>query len=136
MSVGRVVPVQAYPPVVEDDDGPEPTVPAAAHARRVSNTWAAGTKMQSPVATSDDRAAGLMRRLSIGGAFGRPAGGFAADQGAAGLPSSRNDGAIGPAATRRARRSNTLAAAPVSPKARAPSPMGERILKGHFDGFV
>jgi hypothetical protein len=35
---------------------------------------------------------------------------------------------------RKTRRANTLAPGTPRPK-RAPSPMGERILTGHFDGF-
>jgi hypothetical protein len=35
----------------------------------------------------------------------------------------------------RIRRSATLSVPPTNPRHRAPSPMGERILKGHFDSF-
>ncbi|KAI0671866.1 hypothetical protein C8Q78DRAFT_1078617 [Trametes maxima] len=38
------------------------------------------------------------------------------------------------APARKARRANTMAPGTPRPR-RAPSPMGERILKGHFDGF-
>ena len=43
-------------------------------------------------------------------------------------------GAAGTQPLRKTRRANTLAPGTARPR-RAPSPMGERILTGHFDGF-
>lgn len=112
------------------------------------------------------RAAGLLRRLSLGGALGRVctssdhvtdlvAHTLAASQPQlpvvpkapsppttpmAGHPLERTATVSGVAqphvspSPRKARRSNTLAPGTARPP-RAPSPMGERILKGHFDGF-
>ncbi|EJD49545.1 hypothetical protein AURDEDRAFT_112421 [Auricularia subglabra TFB-10046 SS5] len=122
-------------PVLEDDET-ETVLPASAHARRLSNTWTTGARPGLANGNGDDRSAGLLRRLSLGSAFGRPP-----------MPSA---GAGGPSGapvlsqplprTSRPRRSATVAvtstSTTVTHKPRAPSPMGERILKGHFDGFV
>ncbi|KZV94726.1 hypothetical protein EXIGLDRAFT_748502 [Exidia glandulosa HHB12029] len=121
--------VNQYAPVLEDDemDAPTPVLPASAHARRVSTSW---TTPKPPMTTpaADERGASLLRRLSLGSAFAARPGPPAP------MPSA-------PATTktmgseRRPRRSTTVAAVKQHAP-RAPSPMGERILKGHFDGFV
>lgn len=128
------------PPVVEDDESSE-AQPAGAHThgRRASTAWTGTDRFVQPPppppVTShndqQDRAAGVLRRLSLGGALGRP-------QISAFKPApaqGHRSGTPPPALTaRKPRRSNTMAAGTPRPP-RAPSPMGERILKGHFDGF-
>jgi hypothetical protein len=120
-------------------------LPASAHARRFSSSWAKPMPTSPP---ADDRGAGLLRRLSLSSAFGRPvfpgthAGGTTPPNTSPVVPKTanvdfkRSSPSPSPVAGR-VRRSATIAVPnPSPPKARAPSPMGERILKGHFDGFV
>lgn len=124
-------------PVLEDDEA-DNVLPASAHARRLSNTWTTGTRpgLANGNGGGDDRSVGLLRRLSLGSAFGRPPMASAGAGGPTGAPALSQPI---PRASR-PRRSTTVAVAPTSAaaahKPRAPSPMGERILKGHFDGFV
>ncbi|KAI0310977.1 hypothetical protein OF83DRAFT_1225593 [Amylostereum chailletii] len=105
-----------------------------------------------------DRGAGVLRRLSLSAGFGlvclvfNPVFWVVIDK--AFLPESPIDtprpatpppsayASVPPANSlptanpnaRKARRATMMGAAP-EPRRRAPSPMGERILKGHFDGF-
>ncbi|KAI0950785.1 hypothetical protein AcW1_007999 [Taiwanofungus camphoratus] len=136
-------------PVIEDDEAPGDEKPVTRHARRASAAWAGSERPAHPPipvpSDQQDRAAGLFRRLSLGGALTRPqppmlkpvSGAIGANAAAqvkrSGTPP--NMSAIPSAETpRRQRRSNTVATDASRPP-RAPSPMGERILKGHFDGF-
>ncbi|KAG7089318.1 hypothetical protein E1B28_011013 [Marasmius oreades] len=121
-------------PVFEAEEG-EPH--AARHARRASTTVADRFTQQPPQTTLPDnrldRGTGLLRRLSLSTAapnLNRP--GPPAPPNSAVSPTSPQSlpPFAEPSSKTKARRSNTLAA----PR-RAPSPMGERILKGHFDGF-
>ncbi|KIP10498.1 hypothetical protein PHLGIDRAFT_125533 [Phlebiopsis gigantea 11061_1 CR5-6] len=133
------------PTVFEDDSDPDLATPKQ-HARRASTVVWPGAERAAPPAqsaaapTQEDRAAGLLRRLSLGGTALRPI-----------LPQIRTAAPTAPservppnspvvergarmaAAARKSRRA-TMAAGTARPK-RAPSPMGERILTGHFDGF-
>ncbi|KAI0342685.1 hypothetical protein BDW22DRAFT_136514 [Trametopsis cervina] len=130
--------------VFEDDSEPDLTAPPSTKHRRAS-TAAWPSSPTSPTSPSSfaapqgpqqqDRAVGLLRRLSLGGAALKPP-----------MPPTRtlqpppNTPAVErgpsppPTPGRKPRRANTLAAGAQRPK-RAPSPMGERILTGHFDGF-
>ena len=127
--------------------------------------------VQHPSSTSTEqqqgRAAGLLRRLSLGGALGKVCGhiSIASDDSEmsslraiqplvpsvpkapspptspmAGHGIERTANVSGAPQTpvsptpRKARRASTLSPGSARPL-RAPSPMGERILKGHFDGF-
>ncbi|RDX57124.1 hypothetical protein OH76DRAFT_1476580 [Lentinus brumalis] len=135
-----------------DDDALEAdkSIPRNGHARRASTaTWPTQDRFaQPPVSPAapvsghqQDRAAGLLRRLSLGGnnlprppvPVVKPANGTANAQRSTTPPGMKSAGAAA-IPTRKARRSNTMAAGTPRPP-RAPSPMGERILKGHFDGF-
>ncbi|KAG5647363.1 hypothetical protein DXG03_000431 [Asterophora parasitica] len=126
------------PPVFEED---EMEVPAAVHARRASTTVAG--KFAHPHATSlpdpqMERGSGLLRRLSLSsGAFAKHN-----EMGRSGPPSPPPPSAASPTVknipfahthAHKPRRSATVNEG--SKPRRAPSPMGERILKGHFDGF-
>ncbi|KAL4243797.1 hypothetical protein ABKN59_010723 [Abortiporus biennis] len=106
-------------------------------------TTKATTNAAAPIPeTQSDRASGLLRRLSLGGALtaSRPAppkpptppsplsGSLLERTTSATVPDNA------PRVVRKTRRANTLAPGSQRPP-RAPSPMGERILKGHFDGF-
>ncbi|THH32238.1 hypothetical protein EUX98_g1941 [Antrodiella citrinella] len=139
-----------FPPVVAEDDA-EPEVPTG-HRRRASMaTWPERgvpptMPIQPPTAPTafpeehQGRAAGLLRRLSLGGALAKPS-----------IPKPPSS-PTSPVATVHLARTATVTGTPqmVSPKTprrvkslapgsarppRAPSPMAERILKGHFDGF-
>ncbi|KAK1230831.1 hypothetical protein PQX77_006071 [Marasmius sp. AFHP31] len=121
---------------VFEEDVEEPH--SARHARRASTTVADRFNQPQPPSTGFDRGSGLLRRLSLSTATAPPQhqrGGQQAPPNSAVSPSS--GGMPFPPTTTttgRVKRSNTLAVD--TPKQRrAPSPMGERILKGHFDGF-
>ncbi|TRM64469.1 hypothetical protein BD626DRAFT_491921 [Schizophyllum amplum] len=131
-------------PVFEEDE-PEQEPAASAHARRASTHLAGRFAAPQPVpGEQNERGTGILRRLSIGGAaaFSRPTAEMLSPTHAR-TPSSptMNSPAPSGAATRvppttqirKARRSATVSTD--SKPRRAPSPMGERILKGHFDGF-
>ncbi|KAL0954415.1 hypothetical protein HGRIS_003401 [Hohenbuehelia grisea] len=132
----------ANPPVFEEDESGNAEIPAAAHARRASAS-VAGRFMQPPAIPVADprqeRGTGVLRRLSLSSAtFVRPT----ADRQSPPLPSgpppnsavSSTDKSLPFSSGGRPRRAATLNVGGGQPR-RAPSPMGERILKGHFDGF-
>ncbi|KAJ7745659.1 hypothetical protein B0H16DRAFT_1557752, partial [Mycena metata] len=125
------------PPVFEEDEGDAREVPAASHARRAS-TAVAERFAQAPNSALPDsrneRGQGLLRRLSLSSnAFIAPTDGKRSPPNAppntavsptqSSLPFGRDNG--------KPRRAATLSAVDGRPR-RAPSPMGERILKGHF----
>ncbi|KAF9466594.1 hypothetical protein BDZ94DRAFT_1251310 [Collybia nuda] len=126
------------PPVFEEEE----EVPAALHARRAS-TVVAGRFTQPLTAplpeSQSDRGTGLLRRLSLSnGAFAKPHLDRIARP--TSPPSPPPNSAVSPTLKNapfsresKPRRSATINEG-VRPR-RAPSPMGERILKGHFDGF-
>ncbi|KAA1477200.1 hypothetical protein DENSPDRAFT_844391 [Dentipellis sp. KUC8613] len=141
-------------PVFEDDEGQDVEVPAplAGHHRRATTALAGNgrfAQQQVPppsVAQSQqqERGVGVLRRLSLGGSFGRPTlppvqrtmspPPPMAPPPSAVSPSTTNGPPLPASPMRKTRRSATVSAR--SPdRRRAPSPMGERILKGHFDGF-
>ncbi|KAL5486101.1 hypothetical protein ACEPAI_7145 [Sanghuangporus weigelae] len=132
---------QEQPIMEEDEDSQSPLV---RHARRMSTSagWTPAAPRFNPVPPADhaERGAGLLRRLSLGGAFVRPQPPSPPAQHAA--PTS-----LAPAAPvseakapnlqgRKKRRASTLGVPGEGGRPRrSPSPMGERILTGHFDGF-
>ncbi|KAI0663804.1 hypothetical protein C8Q70DRAFT_1042454 [Cubamyces menziesii] len=136
------------PPVYEDDEVFESEKAAPTrHARSASTAWPTGDRFAAPPVAplpgQQDRAAGLLRRLSLGGNMARPQmpASKQVNNGTAQAPRSTtppglssNPAGAQPTPTRKARRANTMAPGTPRPP-RAPSPMGERILKGHFDGF-
>jgi hypothetical protein len=123
-------------PVFEEE--PESEVPVAAHTRRTSAVVPGRFLQNPPVSESQhERGKNLLRRLSLGGALNKP------------IPSNNtqsspvciappNSAVIPPDGIPSPRgkhgRSATISSDGRKPH-RAPSPMGERILKGHFDGF-
>ncbi|KAK7033450.1 hypothetical protein R3P38DRAFT_795099 [Favolaschia claudopus] len=112
-------------------------LPAVSHARRAS-TAVAGRFAQTPSTAIPDahaeRGQGLLRRLSLSTNFMPPMDGKHSP------PNAPPNTAVSPtqdtpfSTGRSPRRAATLSAGEGRPR-RAPSPMGERILKGHFDGF-
>ncbi|TDL25718.1 hypothetical protein BD410DRAFT_813440 [Rickenella mellea] len=126
--------------------------PLAAHARRMSTSWASNnprfsqtlkanpTAPQPVTEAAQERGAGLLRRLSLSSALARappptPAS-PAAPPNVLQAPAPQRKGSPPLAtSTRKPRRSSTLGVPGGDRPRRAPSPMGERILKGHFDGF-
>ncbi|KAI0046580.1 hypothetical protein FA95DRAFT_1573061 [Auriscalpium vulgare] len=153
------------PPVFEDEELQDPNEPpSTVHARRASTAWAgnprvaqqqaASPPVASPVAEAQrERGVGVLRRLSLSGGFNRPfLPGLAARTTSPPRPSTPPPSAVTPTAPTmpqaqiapradgspktRVRRAATLNSRSAEAKhRRAPSPMGERILKGHFDGF-
>ncbi|EJF64836.1 hypothetical protein BD309DRAFT_874152 [Dichomitus squalens] len=135
------------PPLYEEDEVSEADQPIQRHGRRASAAAWPGHDRFPPVAPvpndKQERAAGLLRRLSLGGNMTkppilpvpRPPNGTTQPSRSK-TPPTLNSNSTGAPSTpmRKARRSNTMAAGTSRPP-RAPSPMGERILKGHFDGF-
>ncbi|OCH85717.1 hypothetical protein OBBRIDRAFT_807316 [Obba rivulosa] len=133
---------------VFDEEDPAAQTPAIKHARRASTAWIGSERPAQPppppVPQQQERAAGVLRRLSFGGALTRPQiqipkppGGSPPHTTAAPRTPTppHRAAATGAAPTgRNVRRSATLSSG-APPKPRAPSPMGERMLKGHFDGF-
>ncbi|KIJ67015.1 hypothetical protein HYDPIDRAFT_174290 [Hydnomerulius pinastri MD-312] len=127
----------APPPVFEDEYFEE--LPATAHARRASTTGRFNPQAPAPEA-QQERGVNLLRRLSLGSALAKPP--------ATDIPRSDSPPQLvvppnsavttSPVAAnmlpgRKSRRSATITEP--GRHRRAPSPMGERILKGHFDGF-
>ncbi|KIK94375.1 hypothetical protein PAXRUDRAFT_143007 [Paxillus rubicundulus Ve08.2h10] len=123
------------PPVFEDD---EEDAPATAYTRR-GNTLARFNTPALVPEVQHERGVNLLRRLSLGSVLSKPQ--------TNDIPRSRtppqprpqpNSAVTGTPidhllTARRARRSATITEP--GRQRRAPSPMGERILKGHFDGF-
>ncbi|EPQ54235.1 hypothetical protein GLOTRDRAFT_139571 [Gloeophyllum trabeum ATCC 11539] len=154
--------------VTDDDDEAfasrdRDATPTPTHARRASTAYAGGRFSQqsssfvapSPQAAPDSRGAGLLRRLSLSGAFARPpipgptspsanvhvppptpmSPSAAPPSSFAAEPVSNMSSVPNPPASSSPRRKPRSATVNTGSIRRAPSPMGERILKGHFDGF-
>ncbi|KAF8181285.1 hypothetical protein BJ912DRAFT_854768 [Pholiota molesta] len=149
-------------PVFEEEE-PETEIPVAAHARRASvNRF---THQNTPSTYSEattDRGTNLLRRLSLSSAAFVKVSTFSPSKVTRNIylsyrdshfqpqlgsdsrappPSPPPNTAVTPPSpshtalpTNKPRRSATLSGDAKRPR-RAPSPMGERILKGHFDGF-
>ncbi|CAL1717072.1 unnamed protein product [Somion occarium] len=151
-----------------DDTESDTIPPPVKHARSVSIAGAWPERLVSPpqqetqtttsgapiTGSQQGRAAGLLRRLSLGAALRPPV----PQPNPNANPPTRTRGSSPPpnspeadrripsppttapgirnvnGSPRKARRANTMASGTQRPP-RAPSPMGERILKGHFDGF-
>jgi len=126
--------------VEEEDESKE--IPVAAHARRASMN--AGRFAQPPSASAlpdghQERGQSLMRRLSLSSnAFVKPP----TDGRARSPPNVPPNTAVSPTSAslpfsrdNKPRRAATISGPENGKPRRAPSPMGERILKGHFDGF-
>jgi len=150
----RRLPGFGAPPVFEDDDGgQEIEVPGTNHQRRATTSWCnsrVASQRPAPappvIEAQQARGAGVLRRLSLGGGFGpflqtnmnRPP---SPPEPATPPPSAVTPVTPGFSADlatpqpRRVRRAATLSVPASNARRRAPSPMGERILKGHFDGF-
>ncbi|KAJ7094279.1 hypothetical protein C8R44DRAFT_645391 [Mycena epipterygia] len=134
-------PFRKFGPAPVFEEEPETKeVPAVSHARRAS-TVVAGRFAAQPQNTAlpdahNERGQGLLRRLSLSSAaFMTP------NDGKRSPPNAPPNTAVSPTQSSlpfgrdsKPRRSATLSSAEGRPR-RAPSPMGERILKGHFDGF-
>ncbi|EAU85402.2 hypothetical protein CC1G_07096 [Coprinopsis cinerea okayama7 len=130
-------------PVFEEDEAENKEIPVAAHARRASvaaSNRFSGQATAQPAHIPEalqDRGTGLLRRLSLSSsAFTKPQ----IDSASRGPPSPPPNSAVNPTQPhsppliQKPRRSATISDGAGRPR-RAPSPMGERILKGHFDGF-
>ncbi|KAJ2917421.1 hypothetical protein MD484_g2977, partial [Candolleomyces efflorescens] len=127
------------PPVYEADEDAEREPPVAAHARRASITVAERFSAQSQSKqipeSMNDRGTNLLRRLSLSSSTFTKLETLQQSK----PPSPPPNTAVNPTPrgapfVNRPRRSATINSDGPKPR-RAPSPMGERILKGHFDGF-
>jgi len=126
----------ATAPVFEEDEPDAKEVPVASHARRASTAVAGRFAQQQPLPNAhNERGQGLLRRLSLSSnTFMAPTDGKRSPPLAPpNTAVSPTDASQMPFGTK-PRRSATLSSTEGRPR-RAPSPMGERILKGHFDGF-
>ena len=161
-SFGRAVSARPQQqPIVEEEEDRE--TPLARHARRMSTSagWVPPAPRFNPAPTDqNDRGAGLLRRLSLGGAFVRVCPHMfscslehqliipSQPQPQPPSPPAQHATSLAPAApiaeakvptsqaTRKKRRASTLGVPGEGGRPRrSPSPMGERILTGHFDGF-
>ncbi|KIJ51481.1 hypothetical protein M422DRAFT_26887 [Sphaerobolus stellatus SS14] len=121
------------PGATDEADNDSPFHKPGAHHRRMSTSWVPvrfGQQGKPPAdPAQQERSAGILRRLSISTPLAaRPTV----------TPPAKRDGGTGkppsPKPSRTPRRASTLAPGTSKPH-RAPSPMGERILKGHYDGF-
>ncbi|KAH9995678.1 hypothetical protein BJV74DRAFT_912140 [Russula compacta] len=143
------------PPVFEDDGGQEIESRNSLHRRRSTTGWA-GNSRSAPqrsapappvIEAQHARGAGVLRRLSLGGSL-KSVRSFDTTPASPPPPITPPPSAVTPPANSgfaanqnntdvrtRVRRSATLSVPPTTARHRAPSPMGERILKGHFDGF-
>jgi len=125
--------------VFEDEEAEKQEIPVATHARRASATVANRFSQNPTVSFSDahtERGTNVLRRLSLSSAFVKPPFDTAAQ---VTPPSPPPNTAVSPTSktapfTVKPHRSATISTDGGKPR-RAPSPMGERILKGHFDGF-
>ncbi|KAG1905213.1 uncharacterized protein F5891DRAFT_678253 [Suillus fuscotomentosus] len=115
-------------------------LPASVHPRWAGTSGRFAPAPPAPEAQTD-RGAGLLRRLSLGSALAKPPNLDNTSNRSPTMPATPPNSAVSPATTtlpsfpvRKARRSATVSIDP-GRRHRAPSPMGERILKGHFDGF-
>lgn len=124
------------PPPLFEEEETEAEIPVAAHARRASATVANRFSQNPPSTFSDaknDRGTNLLRRLSLSSStFAKPT------METSGRPAPPPNTAVSPTDKtapfkNKPRRSATISE--IAKPRRAPSPMGERILKGHFDGF-
>ncbi|KAI0033545.1 hypothetical protein K488DRAFT_84825 [Vararia minispora EC-137] len=130
------------PPVFEDD-GVEDDQRSANPRRASTAGWPAPSArfpqpgaLAQPIPEQTQRGAGIMRRLSLSAGFAKPAG--SSPPRPATPPPSANGGPQGPlpgVGGGRVSRRATLLGPPEARPHRAPSPMGERMLKGHFDSF-
>ncbi|KAJ7081782.1 hypothetical protein B0H15DRAFT_924123 [Mycena belliarum] len=119
-------------PVFEEDEFDNKETSAFSHSRRASTAVAGRLSQVPPLPdTHSERGQGLLRRLSLS----------IAPDGKRSPPGVPPNSAVSPTfpvmpfgRNDKPRRSATLSVAEGRPR-RAPSPMGERILKGHFDGF-
>ncbi|CAA7266861.1 unnamed protein product [Cyclocybe aegerita] len=126
-------------PVFEEEET-DKEIPVAAHARRasvnVANRFSQGGPTTTfPADAHNERGTSLLRRLSL--SVAKPQ--FDTTAVSTSPPSPPPNTAVSPTPrtapfTNKPRRSATISTAETRPR-RAPSPMGERILKGHFDGF-
>jgi len=122
-------------PVFDDDDTQE-SDPASLRKvhRRATTSWTTGPPQPANPLAGDrqERASGLLRRLSLSTSFSRPQPGFGNNDQPPAVPPNT---ALPNSPTNKNSPLNGRNSPPRRPVRRAPSPMGERILKGHFDGF-
>ena len=145
----HISPYYANVEIDETTQGPD-TAPIHKIGRRATTSWTAAPQMHSVPGNRQERASGLLRRLSLSTSFSKvryPFQNFMTPLVTLRYHLQQDSGindqppAVPPntALPNSPTNNNTLAngrnSPPRKPVRRAPSPMGERILKGHFDGF-
>jgi len=129
---------RAFPPPVPEDEETDKDLPVATHMRRASlNVGGRFGQSQNsgPIPDSQlERGTGFLRRLSLSSStFTKLQNDNTSPRAPSPPPNTavntRNKGV--PFSPPKARRSTVSD----GKRRRSPSPMGERILKGHFDGF-
>jgi len=109
--------------------------------RRATTTWAGHGSERFQQHTSpmtddrQERATGLLRRLSLSTSFAKPPGIGAGSGAGERIPAAPPNTAYPISPTSGSPQNQQNLSPGRKPVQRAPSPMGERILKGHFDGF-
>lgn len=121
-------------PVFEEDENGENVIPVTAHMRRTSNQLASRFTEPKTSALPEphlERGTGFLRRLSLSSTP------FTKTHDSSLSPPPNTAVQTTPPSApfvNKPVRSATIGVSNARPR-RAPSPMGERILKGHFDGF-
>ncbi|KZV64873.1 hypothetical protein PENSPDRAFT_587727 [Peniophora sp. CONT] len=146
--------IAGNPPVFEDEEVEDPA-PLHGHHRRATTAGWPGGNARAPQASPPSfvqpipehaHRGGIMRRLSLSTSFNRPImpGAAPLDNSPTARPmtpppsaagSLPRETGFGTKPSARVGRRATLLGTPEANTRRAPSPMGERMLKGHFDGF-
>ncbi|KAF9000653.1 hypothetical protein BDQ17DRAFT_1391200 [Cyathus striatus] len=132
----------AYTPFCLADEEVEREIPVVTHARRASTSMASRFTQPQNQPMPDvlhERGSSLLRRLSLSStAFAKPQLDGSSRPLAPPSPPPNTAAATSPTNvpfSNKPRRSATVSSGETGSRRRAPSPMGERILKGHFDGF-
>ncbi|KAG8858737.1 hypothetical protein FRB96_004874 [Tulasnella sp. 330] len=102
------------------------------HTRRAS--WAQNPVSIAPTQPANDRGTSVLRRLSLSSPFQRPTFNLPSAPPSAKTPPRRSPPLVQQPRGQSLQRAATIGVSPPVKK-RAISPMGERLLKGHFDGF-
>ncbi|KAF8734651.1 hypothetical protein AX14_003201 [Amanita brunnescens Koide BX004] len=129
------------PPTVLEDEEADKNLPVVSHMRRASMNVAGRfgqPQSNGPIPDSQmDRGAGFLRRLSLGGSsFAKIDTSPTSPSPPSPPPNTATSPSIKfPTLSSPTKHRRATTAGENGRTRRAPSPMGERILKGHFDGF-
>ncbi|KAI6155099.1 hypothetical protein BKA82DRAFT_132735 [Pisolithus tinctorius] len=129
-------PFRGFGPPVFEDEAMEKT-PGADHARRSSISGVFAQKPAVAEVVQHERGVNILRRLSFGSAKNPAAPSTSPPQPAPPPNTAVSTSPVIPTSSFAGRKPKRSATVTESGRPRrAPSPMGERILKGHFDSFI